>query len=232
MEKVRNPKTGRLIDIDGPTFTKLIEESHYTRDELLANELTPLPGQLPQDVIYNILLQSNIYQLKNLCFVDKYNYKICSSLYFWETIFERDGLPLFEVHTKAEDWISDYFKIEELTTLVNSVIKNINKYKTVKLYVNDHGGWIRQFISLEKQTHKTITIKLISKNVYEISSTLDQIHVNKNDLKLILLKTFYYYRRVDLTTLRDDSIMPKQQTKNVPIAKRVKFNKRSVKNKV
>jgi hypothetical protein len=231
--KVRNPKTNKLINVDGPTFNKLIEEFHYTREELLAHELTPLPAELPQDIIYNILLQSNIYQIKNLCFVNKYNYKICSSLAFWEYIFERDGYPLFEVHTKAEDWLDEYFKMMELDKLVTGVIKNINKHKHTRLETRDSKQqirWINQFISnLNYNYMIPITISMIKKNSYTVASPFNNIKVDKKELKLILLKTFYQYPRVQLTTLRGDNIIPRYKDKNEPISKRVKSNKRNIK---
>jgi len=190
----------------------------------LSDDLTLLPQQLPQDIIYNILLQSNIYQLNNLCYIDKYNYKICSSSAFWDIIFNRDGYELFADHDNAADWIAEYFKMKELYTLVKGVIVNINKFKNVNISVDDSLRWIKQFVSSLKHQNKRINIQYIDHGQYDISTTLHTITVNKNELKLILLKTFYYYNRVFIENMRGDNMIPVYQYKSSTgeIVKRVK----------
>lgn len=47
-----------------------------------------------EDVIFNILLQADIHDIKNLSLVNKKNYSVSNNIHFWHTKFKQDQLTL------------------------------------------------------------------------------------------------------------------------------------------
>jgi hypothetical protein len=61
-----------------------------------------------EDIIFNILLQADIHDIKNLSLVNKKNYSVSNNIHFWHTKFKQDQLTLPIFNTIISDWIQIY----------------------------------------------------------------------------------------------------------------------------
>lgn len=68
--KIKSPKTGRMVTVGKNEYNKLL--THYTENYLLSLGTIQLPSvALPEDVIYTIVLNSEINDIINLYYVNK-----------------------------------------------------------------------------------------------------------------------------------------------------------------
>lgn len=61
-----------------------------------------------EDVVFNILLQTDIDDIKNLSLVNKKHYNVCNHIHFWHTKFKQNHLTLPNFNTIISDWIQIY----------------------------------------------------------------------------------------------------------------------------
>lgn len=184
MERIRNPISGKYINIDGPTFNKLIDEHGYTRNQLLSIDIQNFDTQetIPDDIMYNILLQSPIKNIIYICQTNKHFYNICNTQNFWITIFERDGIPIFKDYktpTTYNDWIQLYYKMIKIIAYVDDIIDHLSDYKKLEIRWDvDYHKYIRGYVDIMdgkimiQQNNKgaSVTIKVLRK--YLIHSLL------------------------------------------------------------
>jgi hypothetical protein len=70
-------------------------------------EPKPLP-QLNKDIFYDIALNTDIKNIKNLSLTNQDYYKILNSNQFWIDKYSYDQLPLLNNYVTISDWIRDY----------------------------------------------------------------------------------------------------------------------------
>lgn len=89
-----------------------------------------------RDINFNILLESNINQIKNFCKTyNKQIYNICQDSYFWHLKFEHDNLPLPEIDLDTpSEWIQIYNDIYKKINYYNFIIDN---YDNIHFYIHD-----------------------------------------------------------------------------------------------
>ncbi len=231
MDKVVNPKTGKLIKINGPTFNKLIEEG-YTKNELMEKDLEQLDEELPFDILYNILIQSNINQIQNLCYTNKYLHQICNQTSFWELIHERDRLPLLTEWDNIADWINDYHKMKKINQKVTIILDYLVDYHRIRLFGgNKLNDWIKKFAPQLPGARFYIDVYYVEPNniiIYSDVNKANLVTFNLNEFETILVQTFYYYPQVKVTTVNNVNILPeKRMIDEGGIAKNVKRRQRN-----
>jgi len=99
-----------------------------------------LQSNLNDDVNTTILLNTNMDDMKNICYSNKYFNQLCHKVHFWHTKFKNDNLPLPPINfKKIEEWIDCYQFTLKMMSYVNVIIDNyINKKINVKInYVHD-----------------------------------------------------------------------------------------------
>ena len=86
-------------------------------------------------VITQILLNTNVDEINNVCF-DK---KLCNSAYFWKLRFEQDRLPLPPImYDNLDDWVVCYHHTKKIKGYLEHIISVIPKYDT-GINVEVHG---------------------------------------------------------------------------------------------
>ncbi len=127
MQRIRSPKTKRLINVNGDAYKKLLKEG-YTLDDLLnapqditiknvttidtpqdiKNNDIPI---IPEDAIREILYHADFNTIKSYCLSKSYQ-QVCHDVNFWKFIFNRDNLPIINIVKTAKEWIQEYQKIK------------------------------------------------------------------------------------------------------------------------
>src|SRR5437868_1536750 len=129
-QKIKSPKSKRMITVGGKAYHDLINIDGYTKEQLLG--LTPLNDNLtmPNDIMFNVLYQADIDRIENLCFTNKYLNDICHTKQFWHAIFNRDHLPIFEDQNNINQWIVYYRKITKATKEADQLLQLIDYFHT------------------------------------------------------------------------------------------------------
>jgi hypothetical protein len=68
---------------------------------------------LVDDVLYQIMLYSDIDTIKYYCGTSTKAQSICHNVDFWHEKFSRDKLPIFENSVTTMDWIMQYKKVKD-----------------------------------------------------------------------------------------------------------------------
>lgn len=60
-------------------------------------------------IIYNFLLNTHIYDIKNLLLLNKQYYNLCQDVYFWKEKFKNDNLTILQnTPSGSKKWIDEY----------------------------------------------------------------------------------------------------------------------------
>lgn len=141
--KIKSPKSGRFIDVNGKTYKNLYAEG-YTEEYLssLPKVLTIKPVKsvksvknvkstkkyptvvepvvlkneiLSDDIMFNIALHSSYADIINLCRTNKnYNQHVCHNEYFWKIKYNNDFEAFNkEEHKKYKDYEIKWFHTKE-----------------------------------------------------------------------------------------------------------------------
>lgn len=121
----QNPITGkRLIKGKGPyeKFVTLFGEPPRFRPSINPNDIQP---EIHSDILYNVMMHSDIDTLSDTCRGNKITQKICSDKSFWLEKFDRDGLPFFSdvIPKTTGKWIYEYRRTERVINDLPDVLK-------------------------------------------------------------------------------------------------------------
>lgn len=86
-----------------------------------------------QSVLYQI---DNIDDLKNLCYVDKQFYHLCSQKEFWIHWYNKHQIKFINTYDNFEDWLKEYYHVLEAYKIAVNLIygnKNSSYSTTIKL---------------------------------------------------------------------------------------------------
>ncbi len=162
------------------------------------------------DLYYEILLNSDIEDIDNLCMINKSFNNICQSKYFWIDKFNKDKLPLIKKHNKTVDWVIEYKKVLYVINRVNNVLMDLNNHdktiinlKYVKqdisfLYDNNH---IENYLPYDliitfknneyfMEYREVHSANRYAARYYNNNPTTIKI-LNENEIKDLLIKLFY-----------------------------------------
>lgn len=101
--KVRNPKSGRLINVNGDIYNKLIRSGEYTREQLLLLPVTPFSEPrrsskkkvmtnmtLPDEIIFEeILMKTDNPDFISICRSNKKFQQLCNNDIFWKRLYNK-----------------------------------------------------------------------------------------------------------------------------------------------
>jgi len=79
---------------------------------------------MSSDVYYNILLNSSLDILKNLCLVNPNAIQHCNNTHFWIDKFNQDRLPLLisPYPTTLSGWIAEYEKVTQIKHIAADIL--------------------------------------------------------------------------------------------------------------
>lgn len=160
---------------------------------------------LPKELLYHIMLELNINEIKNLCFTNYGFFDICDDIHFWKQKFDQDGLVyvdlpdlnIFKLYEAA-------YKSTKIMYLIDNKIlldtEKTPKYISFTLKGKDFTkiiGYFHSEIFSKKlnirinfrQGQIIITTRIKTKNM---NADVTE-HINEQKLYYILTKLFYYY---------------------------------------
>nr|WIL05143.1 hypothetical protein pmam_104 [Pithovirus mammoth] len=62
----------------------------------------------PNEILFSILLESNIDELPKVCNSTPQFGAVCSDPYFWKSKFQRDGVQIITPQDSVRGWVSEY----------------------------------------------------------------------------------------------------------------------------
>ena len=157
------------------------------------------------DIIYNIMLHSNINTIKNTFNINKTFNQLYKNKSFWKEKLMKDNL-LFDENLELS--INTYTKIDSINNKVNDIVTKI-KRNVIPLYFNKEDLsnivpiCLMRGIDLINIHIQTVIIYFndyyhISYHFTNNSSSIDYriIQIDKQEVKDILIKIFYYYPNI------------------------------------
>lgn len=136
--KIKNPKTGRMINLYGNTYYDLINKEGYSESYLRSlsskkvkkvtfdDNITIIENRIiDYDIYYNILMHSDYKTIKNLCLTNITSIKVCDSKFFWNNKFIYDNIPILtsEKLTNRHEWINEYIRVSLAKDTAINIIK-------------------------------------------------------------------------------------------------------------
>ena len=154
------------------------------------------------DVLFNILLSSDIDNIKILCQINQNAYKICNDKFFWVTKYTDNNIPYISdlpVDNHLH-WIQNYKNIKSTKKIIDNIIMVAENEKCLSLTdgIIDVGVEERSvlhllppILSIQIQNHidnfehikseyQGLKINLLDNNEYSISYTLYYDYVDEN----------------------------------------------------
>lgn len=156
-----------------------------------------------QDVIYNILLQSDLTSIKQLCSVNTVANKLCKDQHFWTEKLNKNGYLIDKDMPKT---LKSYENIDNIDKKVNQMIKDARYYDSYMIfYFNDENLNIvlpTKLLNMSKDNafdaqtikieNRTLTYTLYDEDEIEAYT----IRTNTDTIKKLLVKILYYYPKV------------------------------------
>ncbi len=176
--KIKSPK-GRFINKNGQSYKNYIKAGYQEVD----NQLVFI-RPLPQDTLFNILLNADSKELFNLCYINKSTNDICNNKHFWEMKFKQDDVPMLtkKVNKTSNDWIRMYqsnhfFKNKGL--IAKNIKKLKNKIIDTGMYEKEFNTYIEFYYWLDPS---------IVDDFYLINDIIDYTGLDLTSLLKLLLK--------------------------------------------
>lgn len=146
MEQIKSPKTNRLIYINGDTYKSLIKDGYQEQDLLslprytkptspkvksVKKSIIKTPNiselsmdMLNNDVILQLALRLNYYEIVNLCNINSQYLKLCQNQYFWKLKFYRDfGEFTRDIYDKNKKSYDDLYEVNSYEEYINERLK-------------------------------------------------------------------------------------------------------------
>jgi hypothetical protein len=182
MEDIYNAVT-EIIAI--PQVEKL-KERLYELD--LPSNIDDLGFSLPQDIWYNILLNTDVHQINKSCQTNRSTSLVCRKPQFWVAYWKLWGIPLsvFDLPQKRSDW----FKLHKITTVVNHL---------TQLFIIEHElrHWVNVFIYFYEYPSVDVTklLPVVSNTIRQFDEKMDE-HSDSEDGEI--------ERKIDIRLFEDD----------------------------
>lgn len=211
-----NPFTGSIINLYSDEVNQLLSRG-VSEQEILNLRRTPTyynrESVFDDVVLYNIMLNSDIKTIKNLCMNDKSVNLICKDKNFWAAKLDKEGFSFV-----IDKTMKSYENMLKLQKEAEILMKN--RYVTIEYPVNTDLSLIlsKRILNEVNIAEEDIDMDKIDSQVMEIFiykgkisfdwSLYDQngdendiltLNISKNELYDIIIKTMYYYPNIDFS---------------------------------
>lgn len=207
-----NPFTGKIINLYSDEVNQLLSRG-VSEKEIL--KLRRTPTYYNQEIIfddivlYNIMLNSDINTIKNLCLNNKSVNLICKDKYFWSDKLDKEGFSFV-----VDKTMQSYEQMLNLQKKTEILMKN--RYIDVKYPLKTDLSLIFSKIENEVNIAKEdFDINSQEMTIVNYKNTIrlywdfydqndDQIEIltlslSKNEFHDIIIKTMYYYPSIDIS---------------------------------
>ena len=163
------------------------------------------------DVLFNILLYSDIQTIKNYNMI-KNN---VLDKHFWVTKFNQDHLPLLSHPFNTIEWIKEYIKIDRATTRANDFMPLYNIDTRIVITYNETQKPLLIKYLFTQEDYYDLSLHLGEKNKQSLSIGRNKLGyalyepmsfyivyrniININDIKQLLIKVFYQIPELRMT---------------------------------
>lgn len=217
-EQIISPKSKRKIYLYGDAYEKLKPE--YSEDYLLSlpRYIAKKPPKspkiknvyiktiqyndihndlyFPEDVMSEILLNSNIDTIHAYCVTNKNN--LCQNDEFWKLKFQHDHLPILDTHNKSKDWINMYKKMIDIINEIDIILKIIKNENVISLEINTRDNDLNDLNLNIPHINGLFYIYFENKLIYisqqpQYMQHTNKVYITEEELKNILINILYTY---------------------------------------
>lgn len=187
---------------------KTINNLRAELEVLEENELKTIP-LLPDDVIKEILYQSDINTIINYCTTNKYNV-ICNDANFWKMIFQRDNIRILLHPTNAKEWIELYKRTLDaqkealvIETLPFTLTRGVYKFQITGRFDKHfykYAGFLPK-VNIFYTNMGTGYVNMRTDYVVLRSDGYNNKLISKEKFYNLLVDLLYFYPDINITTL-------------------------------
>jgi len=155
------------------------------------------------DTIYNILLNTDIDSLNELCFLNKTTHQHCQNKHFWIEKFKHDQLPMMHILPKnIKEWINTYIVLKKSQDKMQLLLK-VNQIESLMIH-DPSPGLIIITLSIEHKELDMILPKKLLNVLPKDMSLVDGMNDYFTYLELQLLKNNDYQLTFFIQPLEED----------------------------
>lgn len=156
--------------------------------------------ELPEDVIYNLLLNADIKTINNLCQTNKIANKYCKNKQFWYDKFNRENLPQINLDPGDLNWINGYnllLKAHEDAKLM-ILLTDIEENDETLNQEYDLGGEGTININFNESIDDSLIKKILPDMINSIHEKYNNHDLVPNSIQLVLNKPriSYHYELI------------------------------------
>ncbi len=123
--QIINPATKQIMNVFSEEFEDLLDQG-YTIQDLLNLPLLKTSSNIPftgfPDIDRALIIHLPLYELNNLCDVNKYSKSLCNTKEFWLDKMKLNNLELPDVQIKNIDWLTLYNALYNATENINDIV--------------------------------------------------------------------------------------------------------------
>lgn len=194
-----NPRTNRLIKKNSKIYKALVKEFGLQSD---INDIY----KLPNDVLYNVLLQSDYTNIKSLCIINKYTKTLCQNEHFWKTKFNLDHINVLnnKIPKTMNEWLIEYIKVSEINHDIDMILKIKNSHNII---VNiNHPNYTQLYNMFDVDLYKMyntydnmfLIFKFLQDSI-EMNNVFFHLNITLDQFKTYLLFILYHYPKTQIT---------------------------------
>jgi hypothetical protein len=157
---------------------------------------------LPNDVLKQTLLYSDLKTIVNICTSNKQNIKLCDDL-FWKSKFEYDQLPLLKTPKTFNDWVKHYADVFNAKSEIEMMIKIVLTFNEFK---GDNSIWvwnadqklIDKYILVQSFRKSAVVLKYITESkswTIELSTEISTVNISYDQVLLFLIEALYRHKK-------------------------------------
>lgn len=110
----------------------IINVPNNIQNDVLLTNMLPINFTIPEDIMNEIILKSNIDTIYNYCLTNKNK---CIDYQFWKSIFDRDDLPLYEKQNSIKNYVRVYKKARHAVNEANVILDIIRDLNIIDLNI-------------------------------------------------------------------------------------------------
>lgn len=121
-------------------------------------------NDIRQTILYQL---DNVDDLKNLCYVDKKFYHLCSQKEFWIHWYNKHNMTFINTYDNFEDWLKEYYNILEAYRIADDLIfGNKNSSYVTKMPLTDAKLLYNENLIYQLNKHKKFGVRIQYENGY------------------------------------------------------------------
>ncbi|HSW76427.1 MAG TPA: hypothetical protein VLG50_05255 [Candidatus Saccharimonadales bacterium] len=189
-----NPYTGRTIQKGKGKYNELVKQFG---DPTSIIQLNVNQTEINPDILYNIILYSNIKDIKSLCSINQTAVHLCHQNR-WQEKFKMDQLPSFEnIYT-----IDEYLKMKKIDHEVRIIVKYA-QWRGFKALINTKDQPIDKILPDFVESDIMLLYTFFDRGVY-INYNKQMKFLSWDEFYTLLMKLFYYIPDIDIRRYMND----------------------------